>query len=70
MVDEVLRHEVWRYFPHVSPEEFKQGFYHRMEGLQGLNHTYYGGEILGFSSVEGSASYSYALMDRFFGEGA
>jgi len=41
-----------------------------MEGLQGINRTYYGGEIMGFSAVEGSASYSYALVDRFFGEGA
>ena len=69
-VEEVIRHELWRYFPHVSPEEFKAGFYPRMEALQGQNKTYYGGEIMGFSSVEGTALYSYSLVDRFFTENA
>lgn len=68
-VHEVIRHEQWRYFPHVSPENFKKGFYPRLEALQGVHNTYFGGEIMGFSSVEGTANYSYSLVERFFGEG-
>ncbi len=33
----------WRYFPHVSTEDLADGFFERMEGMQGARHTYYAG---------------------------
>ena len=65
-IEESLAHDCWRYFPHVSPADFKAGFYEQIEAVNGKNKTYLTGEIMGFSSVEGVASYSYALVDRFF----
>ncbi len=42
------------------------GFYETLEGLQGANRTFYAGEVMSFSTVEISARYSQALVDRFF----
>lgn len=56
----------WNYFPHVSTEDFKNGFYENLEGLQGNNNTYYIGELLSFPSVEHVTRYSKYLVERFF----
>ena len=56
----------WKYFPHVSSTDMAAGFYEILEGLQGVNRTYYAGEVMSFSTVEISARYSQALVERFF----
>jgi glycine/D-amino acid oxidase-like deaminating enzyme len=60
-----LRH-AWRYFPHVSPDALRAGWYERVERLQGARRTYYAGELLAFTSVETVVAYSRALVERFF----
>lgn len=65
-IESVHRQEHWKYFPHVSPEEMKNGFFDKLESLQGKNNTYYCGEILNFSTVELSAEYAADLVERFF----
>jgi len=56
----------WKYFPHVSSKDMRQGYFDTLENLQGKNHTYYAGELLNFSTVDESASYAKKLVERFF----
>lgn len=56
----------WKYFPHVSGEDMRQGYFDKLEALQGKNCTYYAGELLNFSTVDLSASYAKQLVERFF----
>lgn len=64
---EVLRVDHWRYFPHVLTADLKEGFYARLEALQGTRRTHYTGEILAFPLVEAVTAYSRELVGRFFG---
>jgi Flavin containing amine oxidoreductase len=56
----------WKYFPHVAPADMKNNFYDKLENLQGINNTYFVGELLNFSNVEGVVEYSCDLVKRFF----
>lgn len=56
----------WKYFPHVSQEEMKNGYFDQLEAMQGCNNTYYAGELLNFSTVNFSAEYSQKLVERCF----
>jgi len=55
---------VWKYFPHVSCEEMADGYYDRLEALQGRNSTYYTGELMNFSTVETVARYSKHIAEK------
>jgi len=65
-VKEIHRHDKWDYFPHVSPQSFKKGFYGKIEKLNGQNHTYFAGEMVSSASLGNVMDYSYHLVDRFF----
>jgi hypothetical protein len=56
----------WPYFPHVSAEALRQGYYDELEDLQGTQNTYYTGGLLAFEVVENVVAYSHALVQRFF----
>lgn len=56
----------WKYFPHVGTEDMENKFYARLESLQGINNTYFVGELLNFSYLEAVIEYSYDLVKRFF----
>lgn len=56
----------WKYFPHISPQMMKEGYFDRLEALQGTRQTYYAGELLNFSTVDFSAQYSQKLIERHF----
>ncbi len=56
----------WKYFPHVSPDAMRDGYFDTIEALQGQRSTYYTGELLSFSTVGRSAAYSKHLVERFF----
>lgn len=56
----------WKYFPRVSGEDMRDGYFDKLESLQGENRTYYAGELLNFSTVDLSASYAKQLVERFF----
>lgn len=62
------RHDKWDFYPHVSPDDFRDGYYRRLEALQGHRHTYITGEIVGAASVESVGRYSTELIKRFFTE--
>lgn len=56
----------WKYFPHVTSEDLRDGFYQKLEGLQGQNNTYLTGEIMNFSCIEGVCEYSQYLVNKYF----
>lgn len=63
---EVLKERVWRYFPHVGPEDVAGGFYRRMETLQGRLGTFYVGGLMNFETVNDTAVYARHLVERHF----
>ena len=56
----------WKYFPHVDTTDMQNGYYPKLEALQGVQNTYYTGELLNFSMVELTAAYAKDLVERFF----
>ena len=65
-LQQVWRHDKWDFYPHVTPEAFRAGFYPEIEALQGRNHTFIVGEIMAAASVESVARYSRDLVQRHF----
>lgn len=65
-VSEVLALRRWVYFPHVSSEDMREGFYERLEGRQGQRNTYYSWSLMNFETVHHVTKYSKHLVDRFF----
>jgi hypothetical protein len=56
----------WAYFPHVDAPTMQNGFYDRIEALQGQQHIYYTGGLFAFELVEAIACYSQALIKKHF----
>jgi len=56
----------WKYFPHVTTTDMQNGYFDKLEGLQGSNNTYYIGELPNFSTVELTAAYAKNLVARHF----
>ncbi|WP_323118090.1 flavin monoamine oxidase family protein [Burkholderia alba] len=63
---ELLMREEWDYFPHVSGDALRAGFYECVEALQGQGQVYYAGATLGFETVEHSARHARTLVERCF----
>lgn len=38
---EIINVKAWENYPHVSPQDFADGFYERLDAMQGKNGTYY-----------------------------
>ena len=60
-----LRQE-WDYFPHVDSAAFQDGFYDRVEALQGRGNVFYVGGTLTFETVEHAARHAQELVVRNF----
>lgn len=56
----------WKHFPHVSCEQLNKGYFNRLNNIQGVNNTYYTGELLSFSIMEECIAYSKALIEKYF----
>ena len=54
------------YFPHVFSKDYADGWYDKVEAMQGKYDTYYAGEIMSFGDMDETAEYSKELVDRFF----
>jgi len=61
-------HNEWSvyYFPHVFSEDYANGWYDKVEAMQGKYDTYYAGEIMSFGDMDETAEYSRELVERFF----
>ncbi|TAD98989.1 MAG: FAD-dependent oxidoreductase [Bacteroidetes bacterium] len=58
----------WNYFPRVNGESMKEGFYEKLEALQGVNATYYAGGLLNYEVTESTLHNANDLIDRKFTE--
>ncbi|MBA0867227.1 hypothetical protein Goshw_028484 [Gossypium schwendimanii] len=66
-VEQVVLQRRFKYFPHVSSQDMKNGFYERLESeLQGKRNTYYVGGLMAFELTERSSSYAMALICKHF----
>ena len=54
------------YFPHVFSEDYANGWYDKVEAMQGKYDTFYAGEVMSFGDMDETAEYSRELVDRFF----
>ena len=54
------------YCPHVSPKDYADGWYDKLEALQGNKNTFYAGEIISFGDMEDTCAASKDLVERFF----
>lgn len=61
---ETIKH--WKYFPHVTADTMRSGYFDQLESLQSQRNTYYAGELLNFSTVGLTAEYAERLVERFF----
>lgn len=65
-VTAVERVDDWYYFPHVNSKDYADGWYDKVEAMQGNKNTYYAGEIMAFGDMEETVEYSKDLVRRFF----
>jgi predicted NAD/FAD-binding protein len=63
---EFIAEKHWDYFPHVSIEAVKEGFYDDISAAQGISNTYYNGDLLAFESVEQCVGFSQYLVEKYF----
>ena len=54
------------YCPHVSAKDYADGWYDKLEALQGTKNTYYAGEIISFGDMEDTCAASKDIVGRFF----
>ena len=54
------------YCPHVSSKDYADGWYDKLEALQGNKNTYYAGEIISFGDMEDTCAASKDIIGRFF----
>ncbi len=65
-VKERLYEQETYYCPHVSSKDYADGWYDRLEAIQGKGNTYYAGEILSFGDMEDTCASSKDIVERFF----
>lgn len=56
----------WKHCPYVDTKALENGFYDKMESIQGKNNIYLAGEIMAMLSIENTIAYSKDLLERFF----
>src|SRR5262249_39549979 len=63
----VVTTKAWpKYFPRVSQSAIADGFYDRVDALQGRDNIYYLSGALGFETLDQTIGYSYRQVDRHF----
>ena len=65
-VKKTERIDDWYYFPHVDSKDYADGWYDKVEAMQGQNSTYYAGEVMAFGDMEETAEYARDLVNRYF----
>ncbi len=56
----------WKHCPFVDTITLENGFYDKMESMQGKYNIFLAGEIMSMLSIENSIRYSRDLIERFF----
>uniref|UniRef100_A0A7N0TLS4 Carrier domain-containing protein n=1 Tax=Kalanchoe fedtschenkoi TaxID=63787 RepID=A0A7N0TLS4_KALFE len=66
-VETVVLQRRFKYFPHVSSQDMKDGFYEKLESeVQGSMNTYYVGGLMAFELTERNSSYAMSLVCKHF----
>ncbi len=65
ITEKMYAQEVY-YCPHVSSKDYADGWYDKLEALQGNKNTYYAGEIISFGDMEDTCAASKDIIGRFF----
>ena len=65
-VKERLYEQETYYCPHVSSKDYADGWYDKLEAMQGKQGTYYAGEIISFGDMEDTCAASKDIVTRFF----
>ena len=63
--EKLFAQEVY-YCPHVSAQDYADGWYDKLEAIQGTLNTYYAGEIISFGDMEDTCAASKDIIGRFF----
>jgi thioester reductase-like protein len=66
VVEQVHTVRLWKYMPHVAPDDLDDGFFERFEALQGANRTHYVGTLFNFELMEGATSYAWEVVRTHF----
>ena len=64
--EEVINEWSVYYFPHVFTSDYADGWYDKVEAMQGKYDTFYAGEVMSFGDMDETAEYSRELVERFF----
>jgi hypothetical protein len=64
--DKVINEWTVYYCPHVFTKDYADGWYDKVEAMQGKDHTWYAGEIMSFGDMDETAEYSRELVERFY----
>jgi hypothetical protein len=62
----ILLRQEWDYFPHLSTNALRDGFYYRVAALRGRGHAFYVGGALAFETIEDAARQAEALIRMHF----
>ena len=65
-VEQIERIDDWYYFPHVGCKDYADGWYDKVEAMQGKSNTFYAGEVMAFGDMEETVEYSRDIVERFF----
>lgn len=63
---EVLHYDLWKYFYHVSLEDFKAGYFDNLEQMQGQDNTFYNMGLNSFELIEPITRYSKHLVSQYY----
>jgi predicted NAD/FAD-dependent oxidoreductase len=61
-----LHTKSWEYFPHVTVDSLKGGFYKKFDSIQGEQNLYYATPLVSFELMENTLSSADYIADRFF----
>lgn len=56
----------WNQCPYVEPKVLEEGFYQKIEAMQGKENIYFAGEIMSTVSMENCLKHSAYFVNRFF----
>jgi predicted NAD/FAD-dependent oxidoreductase len=61
-----LHTKPWVYFPHVTVESLKNGFYKKFDSIQGKKGLYYATPLMTFELMESTINSADYLVEKFF----
>ena len=63
-IRKIVVQKSWDYFYHLPGEAVKNGFYPKVEAMQGKKRTWYAGGVMNFETVGHCIEYADALVER------